>query len=108
MNPNKDDADQSKEKPADKPMADTLDNVIRDQVMYQGQVVSYIMDVGTNDPEYDASIKQVKIGFPGGKTQVVPESEIMRKGTSAAPKDAAELDRPANEVKNNLDEPKVR
>lgn len=73
---------------------DTKEGIVRDPVYWNGQLVSYVKDVGTADPEYDGAVKKVVIQMPGGATQVVPESEIMRDRKVAQP-EGAEYDRPS-------------
>lgn len=96
------------EKPDDKPTNDKLENVVRDPVLYQGQTVSYVKDIGNGDPEFDANVRKVMITMPSGEELVVPESEILRKGSSQVPQDATTLNRPDNPPKSNLENPKVR
>lgn len=96
------------EKPDDKATNDKLENVVRDPVLYQGQTVSYVKDIGNGDPEFDANIRKVMITMPSGEELVVPESEILRKGSTQVPADATTLNRPDNPPKSNLEQPKVR
>lgn len=99
--------DDSKQKPDDMPVNDRLEEVVRDAVTYQGNTVSYVKDVGTSDPGYDANVRQVVIGHPDGKTEVVPESEIMRVAKPAAA-EGRELDRPDSPPKPLIENPRVQ
>lgn len=80
--------------PSAQPSNDMSEGIIRDPVLYSGEVVSYVGDIGVKDPEYDANVRQVRITTKAGEAKVVPASEIMREGTSAQPKAAEQLDRP--------------
>lgn len=66
-----------------KPVNDRREGIIRDPVLYGGVVVSYVKDIGTQDPGYDANVRQVLIATPDGKTQVVPEADILREKKKA-------------------------
>lgn len=57
---------------------DAREGIIRDPVRWNGQIVSYVKDVGVGDPDYDANVKKVLLQVPGGGTQAVPETEILR------------------------------
>jgi hypothetical protein len=80
----------------DKPMADKRDGVVRDPVNWQGQVVSYVKDIGNGDPGYDANVRQVLITLADGTEKVVPEAEILRNKPPAG--EATETDRRPDET----------
>ena len=79
--------------PTRPPMSDEMEGIVRDPVIWNGKTVSYVKDIGTQDREYNANVRQVLIQIPGGGTQVVPESEILREKT-IHPSEQTQLNRP--------------
>ena len=81
---------------ADKPVNDRTEGILRDPVVWrkggegEGEIVSYVKDVGVHDPGYDAKIRQVLIAKQDGTTEVVPESEILRQREVNLPLTASE------------------
>lgn len=67
------------------PHNDELEGVIRDPVMFNGQVVSLIKDIGVHDAEYDPNVRQVKIQALGQKPQVVRAQDINTKNVVPRP-----------------------
>lgn len=70
--------------PADRPMNDRTEGILRDPVNWKGQIVSYVKDIGNGDPGYNAGLRQVLIMKQDGTEEVVPESEILREVKPAA------------------------
>lgn len=59
------------------PVNDKLEGVIRDAVMYKGQPVSYVKDIGVHDiSEYDPHVRKVVLHTADGETLVVPAAEL--------------------------------
>lgn len=58
------------------PHNDELEGMIRDPVLYQGQAVSLVADIGVHDSEYDPNVRQVKIQRLGQKPEIVPAADI--------------------------------
>lgn len=77
--------------PQDAPVNDRTEGILRDPVLWKGaEIVSYVKDIGSGDPGYDASIKQVLIMKQDGTQEVVPESEISREKKVLPPATAME------------------
>jgi hypothetical protein len=64
--------------PQDRPVNDRREGIMRDPVNWNGEIVSYVKDIGNGDPGYDANIRQVLIMTQDGTEKVVPETEILR------------------------------
>lgn len=66
------------------PMNDRAEGVLRDPVVWRkggegdGEIVSYVKDIGNGDPGYNANLRQVLIMKQDGTETVVPESEISK------------------------------
>lgn len=66
------------------PNADQHDGSLHDPIYWNGKVVEYVRDIGTNDPQYDGNLRQVLI-LDDGKPRAIPESEILTEGRTAPP-----------------------
>lgn len=62
----------------ERPHMDVEEGIIRDPVMYNGEPVSYVKDIGVNDVEYDPNVRQVLLQPLTGKRVVVPAKEINK------------------------------
>lgn len=73
------------------PVNDRREGVLRDPVVWKqgktaestmedkdGEIVSYVKDIGNGDPGYNAAVRQVLIMKQDGTELVVPEIEITR------------------------------
>lgn len=75
-------------KPFDQlPNNDALEGVIRDPVIHNGEVVSYVTDVGVGDPEFDPNIRKVLLQPIDGPARRVPASEINKTVTPMVAED---------------------
>jgi hypothetical protein len=79
--------------PQDRPVNDRREGIMRDPVNWNGEIVSYVKDIGNGDPGYDANIRQVLIMTQDGTEKVVPETEILRNKRVMAEQDQTEPDR---------------
>lgn len=75
-----------------RPVNDRNEGILRDPVMWNGEAVSYVKDIGNGDPGYNANLRQVLIMKQDGTEQVVPETEILR-DRKAAVQETSEPDR---------------
>lgn len=87
-------ADESKNRPVN----DRREGIVRDPVNWQGQIVSYVKDVGNGDPGYNANLRQVVIMLQDGTEKVVPETEILRGPSEAVIQQMSVIDRRPEET----------
>lgn len=60
------------------PHSDKSEGIIRDPVLWNGQVVSYVKDIGVYDADYDPDVRKVMLQPESGGRVVVPATEINK------------------------------